>query len=270
MKLKDEAIACFEKALADGQVRNWFFEQFQKGVKRRSNDEVLVEIENGITFSISRCSDGRIFISNGRWGEKIYLDKDLAVHSKERNFGALVRLFGSHQGLEGVWFDISMRAEEANWKAVWLASAGSSLKFGADAARQRRGELLEALTISDGFFEAAVQVLAGVGAQLSSLTDLHRFQKTPCAPKSKSVVAAPGSKSAFDLLPDDGYVRERELVSSSKRPGESFVLPFSSATLWRKVKAGAFPTPLKLSERITAWRVGDVRNWLDTSGARLN
>ncbi len=31
-------------------------------------------------------------------------------------------------------------------------------------------------------------------------------------------------------------------------------LPFSAPTLWRKVKAGTFPKPIKLSDRVTAWK----------------
>lgn len=49
----------------------------------------------------------------------------------------------------------------------------------------------------------------------------------------------------------------------AKRPDVPAPVPFSSATLWRKVKAGEFPKPIKLGERITAWRVGDVRKWID-------
>jgi predicted DNA-binding transcriptional regulator AlpA len=33
--------------------------------------------------------------------------------------------------------------------------------------------------------------------------------------------------------------------------------------LWRKVKAKTFPAPVKLSERVTAWRVGEVRAWME-------
>lgn len=66
----------------------------------------------------------------------------------------------------------------------------------------------------------------------------------------------------FDALPDSAYLREAQLVPSSKRPGVPAVLPFSPPTLWRKVRAGTFPKPVKLSERVTAWRVGDVRAWL--------
>jgi prophage regulatory protein len=50
------------------------------------------------------------------------------------------------------------------------------------------------------------------------------------------------------------YVRQAQLIPA--------VLPFSSATLWRKVKSGDFPRPFKLSERITAWSTESVRCWL--------
>lgn len=42
------------------------------------------------------------------------------------------------------------------------------------------------------------------------------------------------------------------------------VLPFSDATLWRRVGNGTFPKPKKLSEKVTAWRVEEVRAWLDS------
>jgi predicted DNA-binding transcriptional regulator AlpA len=40
-------------------------------------------------------------------------------------------------------------------------------------------------------------------------------------------------------------------------------LPLSAATLWRMVAAGSFPKPVKLSSRVTAWRVADVRMFLN-------
>ena len=75
----------------------------------------------------------------------------------------------------------------------------------------------------------------------------------------KPVVTIP----SFDQLPDSALIREAQLVQSPKRPGVPAPLPFSGASLWRKVAAGTFPKPLKLSERVTAWRVGDVRTWLN-------
>ena len=56
-------------------------------------------------------------------------------------------------------------------------------------------------------------------------------------------------------LPTTGYVRQSQLIPN--------ILPFSSATLWRNVRMGKFPSPVKLSERVTAWRVEDVRAWME-------
>ena len=55
------------------------------------------------------------------------------------------------------------------------------------------------------------------------------------------------------------YIRQPELLSQ---------VPFSAATLWRKVKDGTFVKPVKLSERITAWNRAEVLQWLrDREGA---
>jgi len=58
----------------------------------------------------------------------------------------------------------------------------------------------------------------------------------------------------FDDLPDAGFVRQAQLIPA--------VIPASPATLWRWVQLGKFPAPTKLSERVTAWKVGDVRAWI--------
>ena len=67
---------------------------------------------------------------------------------------------------------------------------------------------------------------------------------------------------SFDTLPDSAFIRESHLVQSPKRPDRAAPLPFSAPTLWRKVKAGTFPKPIKLGERITAFKVGEVRAWM--------
>ena len=77
--------------------------------------------------------------------------------------------------------------------------------------------------------------------------------------QSNTQGAAP---SIFDALPDSAFIREAQLVQSPKRPDSPAPLPFSAPTLWRKVKAGTFPKPHRLSERVTAWKVGDVRAWI--------
>lgn len=64
-------------------------------------------------------------------------------------------------------------------------------------------------------------------------------------------------------LPETGFVRERDLIGNAKTAVRG-IIPFSHATLWRKVKANQFPTPVKLSENVTAWRVEEVRTWMET------
>jgi len=73
---------------------------------------------------------------------------------------------------------------------------------------------------------------------------------------------------SFDALPDSAFIRESQLVQSPKRPTTPAPLPFSAPTLWRKVKEGTFPKPSKLSARVTAWKVGDVRAWINAQVQR--
>ena len=77
-----------------------------------------------------------------------------------------------------------------------------------------------------------------------------------------------GHLTNFDALPDGAFIRESELIRSAKNPNHPGPLPFSAPTLWRKVKAGTFPKPIKLSERVTCWKVGTVRAWMAAQGSQ--
>jgi prophage regulatory protein len=63
----------------------------------------------------------------------------------------------------------------------------------------------------------------------------------------------------FDDLPDSSFVRLNQLLSTA-------VIPFSAATAWRRVREGKFPQPVRVSPQITAWRVGEIRQWLKCPG----
>lgn len=67
----------------------------------------------------------------------------------------------------------------------------------------------------------------------------------------------------FDDLPNTAWVRQAQLVRDPKHPTRPTPLPFSAATFWRLVASKKFPQPTRLSERVTAWKVGDVRAWID-------
>lgn len=71
-------------------------------------------------------------------------------------------------------------------------------------------------------------------------------------------------KANFESLPDDGYTRYQALASGKKGPGVTGV---SKSTLVRLIADGLFPQPVRLSKRVTAFRVGDVRAWLQSRKA---
>jgi predicted DNA-binding transcriptional regulator AlpA len=67
------------------------------------------------------------------------------------------------------------------------------------------------------------------------------------------------NSDTYGAMPVTGYMRQSQLIPA--------IFPFSSATLWRKVKAGTFPKPVKLGPRITAWRVEDIRKLIEQGAA---
>lgn len=51
-------------------------------------------------------------------------------------------------------------------------------------------------------------------------------------------------------LPDTGYMRLTEILR---------VLPICRTTWWKGVKEGRYPKGVKISERVTAWKVEDIQ-----------
>ena len=86
---------------------------------------------------------------------------------------------------------------------------------------------------------------------------------TPKAAAQHTTAAIP----CFDELPDSALVRQSQLVRDPKHPTRPAPLPFSPATLWRKVRDQSFPAPVRLGAAITAWKVGDIRQWLAAQAA---
>ena len=70
----------------------------------------------------------------------------------------------------------------------------------------------------------------------------------------------------YNPLPESGYVRLSQIVGNPKAvPPIPPIFPFSKSTLWKKVKEGTFPKPVKLGPRITAWPVGPLRALIEQS-----
>jgi prophage regulatory protein len=62
-----------------------------------------------------------------------------------------------------------------------------------------------------------------------------------------------------ELLPSTGYIRLPVVLK---------LFPISKSTWWAGVKSGRFPAGHKLSERVTAWRVEDIRKMLKQLGGK--
>lgn len=66
------------------------------------------------------------------------------------------------------------------------------------------------------------------------------------------------TRNLLEILPPGGYSWQRQVLAR---------FPFSAATLWRKVKTGEFPAPVKLSAGITAWKNDELEQWAHTRDA---
>nr|WP_237352518.1 AlpA family phage regulatory protein [Rhizobium leguminosarum] len=56
-----------------------------------------------------------------------------------------------------------------------------------------------------------------------------------------------------ETFPTNGYVRLKQIL----RP--SGPLPISRSGFWAGVKSGRFPSPRKISARVTVWRAEDIQ-----------
>jgi predicted DNA-binding transcriptional regulator AlpA len=60
--------------------------------------------------------------------------------------------------------------------------------------------------------------------------------------------------------PKKYFIRQKDLL-------RTFV-PFSATTLWRKIKSGEFPAPIKLGPSITAWRGEEIEEWVQSHNTK--
>ena len=62
-------------------------------------------------------------------------------------------------------------------------------------------------------------------------------------------------------LPETGYLRIPQIIGDPKaNPPIPAIIPVGKSTWWAGVKSGRYPQPVRtLGERITAWRVEDIR-----------
>jgi prophage regulatory protein len=84
----------------------------------------------------------------------------------------------------------------------------------------------------------------------------------PLRKRSGRPLASPNENARLNgSLPTDGFVR----LSSIIGPGGP--IPVSKSTWWKGVQDGRYPRPVKLGPRITAWRVADIRQFIEEGGS---
>jgi prophage regulatory protein len=75
-----------------------------------------------------------------------------------------------------------------------------------------------------------------------------------------TIASEPGDK--LQALPSSALLR----LSTLQDWG---LIPLSRSTLWRKIRSGDFPQPVRISANAVAWRADDIRCWInDPSGYR--
>jgi prophage regulatory protein len=63
----------------------------------------------------------------------------------------------------------------------------------------------------------------------------------------------------MQTLPSTGYLRLKQILGSKKaNPHIPPIIPIGKTSWWQGIKEGRFPKPIKLSPRITVWRVEDI------------
>ena len=101
------------------------------------------------------------------------------------------------------------------------------------------------------------QALSAHFSEIHPVTTFWRSQM----PGTTTVATA--NITPIDALPDSAMLR---LAQFARHPeNKNPIIPASPASIWRWVKAGRFPAPVKLGPNTTAWRVADLRAWLQTA-----
>ena len=78
------------------------------------------------------------------------------------------------------------------------------------------------------------------------------------------------------------YIRMPELATTAERkervsvdkngkkriikakPAKKGFLPLGESTIWEKVRKGEFPQPIRLSSRLTVWRIEEIEAWMNS------
>jgi prophage regulatory protein len=68
-------------------------------------------------------------------------------------------------------------------------------------------------------------------------------------------------------IPETGFLRLSQILGNPKsNPPTPPIIPISKSSWWEGVSNGRYPAPLKLSPKVTVWRVKDIREMIARLG----
>lgn len=73
--------------------------------------------------------------------------------------------------------------------------------------------------------------------------------------------AKPASQHIYKSGKNKGQIKK-----IGSRPQSQGLVGVSDKTIWKWVKDGEFPAPIKLSDSVTVWRLSDVQTWMKSKG----
>jgi prophage regulatory protein len=66
------------------------------------------------------------------------------------------------------------------------------------------------------------------------------------------------------LIPETGFLRQKTILGSPKStPPILGILPISPSSWWAGIKKGIYPSPVKISANVTAWKVDDIKDLIE-------
>ena len=63
--------------------------------------------------------------------------------------------------------------------------------------------------------------------------------------------------------PEIGFLRLRDVIGGKDNPS---IIPVSRSSWYKGIAEGRYPKPVKLGERMSAWRVEDIRKLVEELG----
>lgn len=89
-------------------------------------------------------------------------------------------------------------------------------------------------------------------------TELTLVSDSAAGQHSATVERSSRASQSLDALQLPDALLRIEIVRQATGLGD--------ATIYRKLKAGAFPQPVRLGSRCTRWKAADVRAWIQAQG----